>query len=214
MIANPMWNYQLGLQEGYVPSNPRTALGSCEAIGQEFGQTYSQVPAPTLAPWMTGGSGAGTFSDQAQYTQYSAWPPSSFGVTGGSTMGPYATPVSDLPTYTPTGSRITLAVDAQPTSFPSGYAASSVSIGNGWFQPSDSASFYQPVSGCSYPDPWSGAGVAIPTAAFCDGDAAAAQATDEAAAAADARMRKRFVKATPTARFVPTPPPTPAARRS
>ncbi|GAA5938971.1 hypothetical protein JCM3775_002637, partial [Rhodotorula graminis] len=218
MIANPMWNYQLGLQEGYVPANPRTVIGSCEAIGQQFDQTYSQVPASTLAPWMTGGAGAGTFSDQAQYTQYSAWPPSSFGVAGGSTMGPYATPVSDLPTYTPTGSRITLAVDAQPTSFPSGYASSSISLGNGWVQSADSASFYQPVSGCSYPDPWSGAGVAIPTAAFCNGDAAAATdaATDETPAdgAAARRLRKRFVKSTPTARFVPTPPPSPVKRRA
>jgi hypothetical protein len=32
----------------------------------------------------------------------------------------------------------------QPTSFPDGYASSSVDVGNGWAQPSDSASFYTP----------------------------------------------------------------------
>ncbi|GAA5830886.1 hypothetical protein JCM3770_001802, partial [Rhodotorula araucariae] len=231
MIANPMWNYQLGLQEGYIPANPRTVLGSCAAIGAEFGQSYSQVPASTLAPWMTGGTGAGTFADQAQYTQYAAWPPSSFGVASGATMGPYATPVENLPTFTPTGSRITLATAAQPqpTAWPSGYAASSVDAGDGWFQDKDTASFYRPVSSCSYPDAWSGAGVAIPTSAFCASDAPAATdtaatdtattdtAADTAAAAAsggaDARFKKRFVKATPAAtlQFVPTPPPSPGA---
>ncbi|BGP44003.1 hypothetical protein JCM10450v2_008219 [Rhodotorula kratochvilovae] len=220
MIANPMWNYQLGLQEGYIPPNPRAVLGSCDAIGAEFGQSYSQVPASTLAPWMTGGAGAGTFADQAMYTQYSAWPPSSFGVASGSTLGPYATPVENLPTYTPTGSRITLATAAQPTAWPSGYNASSISNGNGWFQPSDTASFYRPVSSCSYVDPWSGAGVAIPTVAFCASDSPAAVVTAAETAVppaadggADARFKKRFVKATPqaTLKFVPTPPPSPVA---
>ena len=94
---------------------------------------------------MTGGAGAGSITDQAMYSSFSAWPPASLGTT----------PVNVLPTYTQTGSIITAPPAAQPTSFPSGYS-SSANVGDGWIQPSDTAGFYTPVAGCSYPDAWSG----------------------------------------------------------
>ncbi|GAA6064426.1 hypothetical protein JCM10212_001201 [Sporobolomyces blumeae] len=183
-IANPMWNYQLGLQEGYIPTNPRTALGACPSLvtSNGFSIAYTTLPAPTLAPWMTGGTGAGTILDQDMYTSFSAWPPASLG----------ATPVEFLPTYTPTGSIITAPAPAQPTSFPASYS-SSVDVGTGWVQPTDTAGYYTPVAGCSYPDPWSGVAAPIPTT-LCTGAAA------------------KMKRATPTATVTrPTPPP--AVRR-
>ncbi|GJN94706.1 hypothetical protein Rhopal_007797-T1 [Rhodotorula paludigena] len=191
MIANPMWNYQLGLQEGWVPKDPRAAIGVCPSVLAANDVTLSTTQsASTLAPWMTGGAGAGSISDQAMYTSYNQFPPNSIGASG--------TPISNLPTYTQTGSRTTLSPPAQPTSFPSGYASSSVNVGDGWYASSgsDAASFYTPVSGCTYPDPWSGAAMATPTAAFCDDGANAARV-------------KRFEKSTPAAtlQFVPTTPP-------
>ena len=94
---------------------------------------------------MTGGSGAGTISDQDMYTSFSAWPPASLGTT----------PVDVLPTYTHWARVLTAPQASQPTSFPSGYS-SSVNVGDGWIQSTDTAGFYTPVAGCSYPDPWSG----------------------------------------------------------
>ena len=193
-IANPMWNYQLGLAEGWVPSNPRTAVGVCPSLAAAQGITYESTAAPSLSAWMTGGSGAGRIVNQTMSAQYSQWPPATIGA--GASTGPYLTPVSNLPTYTQTASVYTMPPPPQPTSFPDGYASSSVDVGNGWAQPSDSASFYTPVAGCSYPNAWSGAGVAIPTTAFCAGNGA--------------RM-KRNIKSTATIVFQPTPAPTPAA---
>ncbi|BGP04006.1 hypothetical protein NBRC10513v2_007747 [Rhodotorula toruloides] len=170
MIANPMWNYQLGLEQGWVPTNPRTAIGACPSLVSSNGFTmpYTSAPAPTLAPWMTGGSGAGKISDQAMLTSYSVWPPSSIGAAA--STGPYITPASNLPTYTQTASIVTLSAPPQPTSWPAGYS-SSANVGNGWAQASDQASFYTAVSGCSYPNPWSGAAVAAPTTPFCQSPA-------------------------------------------
>lgn len=105
---------------------------------------------------MTGGSGAGTILTSAQLTSWSAWPPTALGTT----------PVSNLPTYTPTATPVTMAVSS-PTSFPSG-AATSVNVGNGWEDASDTAGWYTPVVGCTYPNPWSGVEATIPAAA-CTG---------------------------------------------
>lgn len=56
-----MWSYSLGLQEGYVPDDPRVYHGACVAMAEKYGE-----PAPeslffdgSLEPWMTGGAGAG-----------------------------------------------------------------------------------------------------------------------------------------------------------
>ncbi|GAA5890506.1 hypothetical protein JCM6882_002943 [Rhodosporidiobolus microsporus] len=197
-IANPMWNYQLGYEQGWIPTNPRTAIGACPSLvtSNGFSIGYTEQPAPTLAPWMTGGAGAGTIQDQAMYTSFSAWPPESIGAAA--VTGPYATPVSLLPTYTPTGSIITMSSPPQPTSWPSGYS-SSVDVGDGWAQPTDTVGQYTPAADCSYVDPWSGAGVAVPTTSYCSGGA-------------EAKMKKRYVKSTPSPTIVaPTFPPRPAA---
>ncbi|KAJ7862822.1 hypothetical protein B0H13DRAFT_2566024 [Mycena leptocephala] len=36
VIRSPLWSYQLGLQNGYVPTDLRTANGTCTAIGVQF----------------------------------------------------------------------------------------------------------------------------------------------------------------------------------
>jgi hypothetical protein len=108
----------------------------------------SRNPAPTLSPYMTGGSGANTMLDSAMVAEFSAWPPTALGTDR----------AAFLPTYTPTGNIITMAVST-PTSFPSGYSATP-SVGNGWFQASDTAGWMTEVAGCSYVHPWSGAGAA------------------------------------------------------
>jgi glucan 1,3-beta-glucosidase len=56
-----MWSYSLGLQEGYVPADPRAYHGACPAMAEKY-----NLPPPavvsfdgSLEPWMTGGAGAG-----------------------------------------------------------------------------------------------------------------------------------------------------------
>ncbi|KAL8279683.1 hypothetical protein RQP46_007996 [Phenoliferia psychrophenolica] len=181
-IANPMWNYQLGLAQGYVPKDPRGSVGSCPILVSQQGVSMSSNPAPTLSSWMTGGSGAGTIVATAILASFSAWPPATLGIT----------PVSNLPTYTSTAAISTLSA-LTPTSYPSGYS-SSTNPGNGWAQSSDTTPWYTPVAGCTYPDPWSGVAATIPTAA-CTGTAAA---------------RRREMKRFPAP--VPTTAPTPVSR--
>ncbi|KAI5479242.1 glycoside hydrolase family 61 protein [Pseudohyphozyma bogoriensis] len=180
-IANPLWNYQLALEQGYMPANPRLGRrdGACAAAMQSNDVTMASFAAPTLSAWMTGGAGAGTMLNPTQAASYSQWPPASLG----------ATPASNLPTYTPTGSVITLSATT-PTAYPSGYS-SVTDAGNGWAQPTDTAGWETPVAGCSYPNPWSGAGAPVPTAP-CVGNGSAK------------RMRRQPV---PTALAMPTPPP-------
>ncbi|ORY88674.1 glycoside hydrolase family 5 protein [Leucosporidium creatinivorum] len=176
MIANPVWNYQLGLEKGWIPENPRTIVGICTSLISENGFTVamSENPAPTLSPWMTGGSGAGTLLDEAMVTSFSAWPPTAL----------QGTTTEFLPTYTPTGNPITMPTPTV-TSYPSGYS-SSANVGDGWFNPSDTAGQMTPVAGCTYPDPWSGAGAAVPTS-VCTGSADARM-----------KMKKRSPSPSPT----------------
>ncbi|KAM0787105.1 hypothetical protein ACM66B_006360 [Microbotryomycetes sp. NB124-2] len=188
MVANPVWSYSLGLQEGWMPENPREVVGACTSLVSENGFTvsFSTNPAPTLSAWMTGGQGAGTIQNTAMLSSYTQWPPASLGTT----------PVSNLPTYTQTQDPITLPIST-PTSYPSGYSTRA-SPGDGWFNNKDSSDFYTPVEGCSYPNPWSGVEATIPRSQ-CEGDAARVKRT-----------------ATPSRRTVALPPtitPSPAAAR-
>ena len=48
---NPFWHYRLGLREGWIPNDPRKAIGLCAqdgVSGNDFSGTYSE-------PYMTGG---------------------------------------------------------------------------------------------------------------------------------------------------------------
>lgn len=129
-IESPAWSYQLGLQQGWMPTDPRTALGTC-------GNTSPW--SPPLAAWQTGGAGAGNIPASA--TSALAWPPASLSAGGA---------VSTLPSYTPTGTLVTLPV---PT-FTSLASTATISAGNGWANPSDTTLMMVGISGCTYLDPW------------------------------------------------------------
>jgi glucan 1,3-beta-glucosidase len=143
-IANPQWNYQLGLAEGYMPTNPRSAIGTCASLNP----SSSPLPTPTLTP------GTGVISP-AQYSSYS-WPPTTIGV------GPFVLIVSDLPLLTPTGTINKMSPQASPTSLPIGYGSMRVDVGSGWTNHADDTPFFVKKNGYIYLDPWSGVGVAAP----------------------------------------------------
>ncbi|EGN91810.1 glycoside hydrolase family 5 protein [Serpula lacrymans var. lacrymans S7.3] len=146
-VQSPLWSYQLGLEQGWMPANPRDAVGSCAALGvseNQFDGTYS--------PYQTGGAGAGTI-DPASISSYGQYPPSTLsGLTSGAVM-------SLLPTYTSTGTVVTL----PPLTF-SPKPTPSVSVGNGWHDSADTGAGPTEVQGCTYPNAWSAVSAAMPTA--------------------------------------------------
>ncbi|KAG1738191.1 glycoside hydrolase family 5 protein [Suillus lakei] len=130
-IASPLWSYQLGLQQGWMPTDPRVTA-------QQFDGVYQ--------PYQTGGPGAGTINP-VLVSSYGQYPPTSIsGLTAGATQ-------SFLPTYTSTSAVPTLPPPAFTLSPPS-----SVTIGNGWFDSSDT------IAGCTYPNAWDAVSVPMPTA--------------------------------------------------
>ncbi|KAJ3711732.1 glycoside hydrolase superfamily [Lentinula raphanica] len=141
--SNPLWHYRLGLQQGWVPSDPREAIGHCASVlssSQIFDGNY---------PMTATGAGAGTVAPD-QISSHAFPPPSlSPSFTG--------TQMTLLPTYTATGAVKTLS----PPTFT---AAPSASVGTGWNNSADTSSAYVPDTGCSYPDSWDAVNASLPTA--------------------------------------------------
>lgn len=128
-VQAPLWSYQLGLENGFMPTDPRSAVGMCASLSV----TGTQFPG-TFSAWQTGGAGAGTISPDVRES-FTAWPPTT--ISGASVA------VSLLPTYTSTVTISTL----PPDTF--SQAAKTVSVGDGWADPSDTASGVTEVAGCS-----------------------------------------------------------------
>lgn len=126
-----------------MPKDPRSAIGKCGG-----GSVWS----PPLKAWQTGGSGADNIPASVS-SQY-AWPPTLISSAGAATL---------LPTYTPTGSLVTL---PGPTFTDS--SKKTVSAGNGWANSADNTGMYVPVPTCSYLDPWVGP-TAAPPSPLCGG---------------------------------------------
>jgi len=135
-VQAPLWSYQLGLREGWMPTDPRTALGKCDRIGASF----SKFEGP-FQPWQTGGVGAGVFSPAAT-AGILPYPPE---------LNDIQVPIALLPTYTSTGPVQTL----PPTTFSAPGMTKSVDPGDGWFNSADTGGGITTVAGCVYPpDPW------------------------------------------------------------
>ncbi|KAF8638922.1 hypothetical protein AX17_001835 [Amanita inopinata Kibby_2008] len=153
-IETPLWSYQLGLRNGWIPSDPRDAIGKCQSLGSK-----SEPFDGTYQPWQTGTPS----SIPASSTSNFPWPPA--------TVPRADVPVSLLPTYTETASVVTLPVPtftSVPSSITQGF--------NGWFNEGDTEGGVTAVAGCSYPDEYDATFSVIPTAP-CTGPTAAALPT-------------------------------------
>lgn len=142
-VESPLWSYQLGYENGWMPTDPREAVGYCAKIGAS-GTPFSGE----YQGYMTGGVGAGTFAAAA--TAGNEWPPTSI-------AGIPARSMANAPTYTPTGTVVTLS-GASVTS-----GATPV---KGWFNAQDTALAPTTIAGCTYPDGWNAQDLAVP-ASFC-----------------------------------------------
>ncbi|KAF9269496.1 glycoside hydrolase [Marasmius fiardii PR-910] len=141
-VESPAWSYQLGLEHGWIPKDPREATGQCGNNSPWTGTIALSSPS--------------TPDFEAELAKY-PWPPTSISEAGA--------PATDLPKYTPTGSISSLqgatftASGARPTK--------SVSLGSGWANSQDSEGAMTAIQGCQYPGAWvDGAQINIP---WCTG---------------------------------------------
>ncbi|KIO29181.1 glycoside hydrolase family 5 protein [Tulasnella calospora MUT 4182] len=147
-VAAPFWSYSLGLQEGWMPTDPRSAAGVCASLG------VASTPAGPLPATATGGPGAGTIS-AAFRASYSAWPVTSLADVANAAV---------LPTYTATGTLKTL----PGLTITTPGSTATFDAGSGWFNPGATPlGAHQPIPGCNYPNEYSAQvdQVPIPTAA-------------------------------------------------
>lgn len=148
-VRAPFWSYKLGVENGWLPTDPREALGACAALGVPAGNPFPG----TMQPWQTGGAGAGEFAPAA--TVGLEWPPAA--------LGPSYPVAAYLPTYTPTGTHTTLAVPS----------VTGVDAGDGWTNDQDQIPLMVPIASCEYPDAYGGATMPQPIIPFCGGPATA-----------------------------------------
>ncbi|EJD52026.1 glycoside hydrolase [Auricularia subglabra TFB-10046 SS5] len=149
LVGAPMWSYSLGLEQGWIPDDPRSAVGECERLGV-IAQP-DQYYVGHLQSWQTGGVGAGQISPTA--TQGLDWPP------------PALVTIQNLPvpSYTATAPVPTLPVQT--------YAPPAQATADGWFNDSDNGPGVVEIAGCTYPDPWNPGDTPPPA---CNGGAPAA----------------------------------------
>lgn len=139
-VESPMWSYQLGLQQGWMPKDPRSSHNAC-SNAHPFKGTFKATA--------TGGPGAGTIAPSF-VSEFGAWPPASLSGVGD---------VGLLPIYTATGSPV-------PTlSSPTFTARNGSSIvgGNGWFDSSDTEGAPVNITGCTYYNAWAQSAIPMPT---------------------------------------------------
>ncbi|KAH9916675.1 glycoside hydrolase superfamily, partial [Fomitopsis serialis] len=142
-VESPLWSYKLGLEQGWMPTDPRAASGTCEAL--------KVAPAPwnqSFAAYATGGAGAGAIA-ASSVAQYAAWPPASINNVPSASM-------RLLPQYTATASVVSLPAAST-------YSAATVSTGSGWADGGDARGAPTPIAGCAYPDAWDAVNAAVPT---------------------------------------------------
>lgn len=144
-VQAPLWSYKLGLEQGWMPKDPRAASGICESLGV--------APQPfegPFQPWQTGGAGAGTLAPSAT-ANIPAWPPA---ISNTPTNA-----AGNLPQYTSTGTPVTL---PPQTITPTASVTPTATAGNGWFDAQDTAPAVTAISGCAYPDAWDAFNVQFP----------------------------------------------------
>lgn len=150
-IGSPLWSYQLGLRNGWIPADPRSSVGKCESLG-----TAQNLFNQSFLPWETGTPSSIAASSSSSFT----WPPS--------TISGDVVPNSLLPTYTNTAPIITM----PPGTF-SGAPSSVTSAVDGWFDKSDTVGGITAIVGCTYPDEYNGIFSVTPTVP-CTGPTATA----------------------------------------
>ncbi|ORX35685.1 exo-beta-1,3-glucanase [Kockovaella imperatae] len=141
---NPFWHYKLGVEQGWINPDPRTAFGTCASFGTPINAFDGIYP----EAYMTGGAGAGQIP--ATVSASYPWPVPTFSDVNAAQM-------TNIPQYTMNASPITL---PGPT-FTNPSSGATISPGSGWANSADTRPAFQAVQGCSYPPEYSATGVPI-----------------------------------------------------
>ncbi|EAU89575.2 exo-beta-1,3-glucanase [Coprinopsis cinerea okayama7 len=151
-IAAPMWSYKLGLDNGWIPRDPRDSIGKCLRL-----RTTPDVFDGAFQPWQTGDVSWDPVIPE-DYLQQHPWPPRN--ITNAEVE------VGLLPTYTSTGSVVTLPPPTFTVTTDASAEVTGTSGLNGWYNTFDRAGGPTPVAGCFYPDAYDASfGEAVPTEA-------------------------------------------------
>ncbi|KAL0580704.1 hypothetical protein V5O48_001345, partial [Marasmius crinis-equi] len=133
-IEAPGWSYQLGLENGWIPRDPREAVGYCGNTQPWSGELSQGETNPSI--------------DSAKYP----WPPTSIREGGN---------VTDVYSYTQTGAVPTLTAATFTVSGTK--PTKTVDLGSGWNNQDDKTGRYVAVSGCDYLDAWNVNNKSLPT---------------------------------------------------
>jgi glucan 1,3-beta-glucosidase len=164
--VNPNWSYLLGLQQGWMPTNPMQHLANgCANLQSTYnGITKTSLDwQSTFADYQTGG--ASTYSPATASYPY---PPASIASSGLSN----SLTASLLPTYTPTGAHLTPNA-AAPTAPTATVKNEPIPTYNAWPPGAAyTAGSYVAIAGCNYfPDVWQNV-TSVPDGWPCSGTAA------------------------------------------
>jgi len=138
--VNPNWSYSLGLDNGWMPTDPRgesrNACRNLQSVFPAITRTGFQAWSSTYADYMTGAA-----STYAPATASYPWPPQNIVQSNTATLA-----VSGLPRLTPTGS---IATAPTPT-FSASVQHEAVPSVAGWANTADSVPMYTQIAGCDY----------------------------------------------------------------
>ncbi|TFL03517.1 glycoside hydrolase superfamily [Pterulicium gracile] len=153
-VETPAWSYKLGLEERWMPTDPRVADGLC------VNGSPADIP---LKPHNLGAPGSGVIP--AAVTQAIVWPPATITMGGA---------LDSLPVWTPTGELPILPV-------PTFADAPDVDVGTGWHS-SDRTGMAVNPAGCPAVDGWVLNGGDVAAAVRCGGSATTTTPAPEAIA--------------------------------
>ncbi|CAO1635228.1 unnamed protein product [Sympodiomycopsis kandeliae] len=152
---NPSWNYKLGLQEGWMPTNINDVVASgCSSAASTSWKGSFQ-------PWQTGHAD----SYQVTLASNNQWPPAT--ISSGGTGGPSSMtiPASSLPTLAQNSPIFTV---PNPT-YSASYKNQPIATVGAWFNSNDKALMYGYPDGCPHVDPYYN-GSSLPPGYPCGGN--------------------------------------------
>ncbi|GAA6009550.1 hypothetical protein JCM11491_003600 [Sporobolomyces phaffii] len=153
-FANPLWSYSLGLEQGWIPRNPRLSANFCYSYAERnrlvpsMPRRRSRKARETMEGWKVGRylaeSQRSVPSSGGPDPERYPWPPEYFNIDPMSAPASFdaANPklrVEDLPRYRRTAAPVVLPGPTSLSHQPNHHAA---------------GMWYAPIEGCRYPDTW------------------------------------------------------------
>lgn len=147
--VNPAWNYKLGLQQGWMPTNINDVVAdACKTEATQI--TSSSINTATSSLWSGSLQAWQTGKASSYPVSVPQWPPAT--VSSGGTAGPsgMSIPASSLPTLVQNSPILTVPAPTYTQSYKN---EPTPSMG-AWFNQNDNAPMYGYPQGCPMVDPY------------------------------------------------------------